>query len=130
MFMNKFLRIKAVEIVYLIPAVLVFFLLAGVPKTLNYQGKLLDSDGVGLNDTLALTFRLYANESGGSYLWEKTITSVEISKGLFSVELSDFPDTVDFSAQYWLEIQVGSEILGPREKLAAAPYSIRAKSSL
>ena len=98
-----------------------------VPRSFNYQGKLVDASGVGVNDTLALTFRLYTSETGGAPLWEQTIPDVIVRQGLFSVELSGFPDSVDFSNQYWLEVQVGSEVFMPREKLLAAPYSIRSE---
>jgi len=110
-------------------AILVFA--GAVPKVLNYQGKLIDSSGVGVEGIRDITFRLYASETAPeeNYLWEKTIAGVVISRGLFSVELTDFPDSVDFSSPYWLEIQVGSEILTPREKLASAPYSIHSLRS-
>lgn len=99
--------------------------ISAVPKTLNYQGKLLDSEGIGVNDTLDFTFRLYSFESGGESLWESVIPNVAINKGLFSVELTSFPESLDFSDQYYLEIETESEILYPREKLTSSPYSIR-----
>ncbi len=106
-------------------SIAVIFILAGnIPRVLNYQGKLLDTDGVGVNDTLDMTFKLYTSETGGSPLWEESIPNVEVSKGLFSVDLSGFPDTVDFSEEYWLEVEVGSETMSPREKLSSAPYSL------
>ena len=104
-------------------------LLAAVPRTLNYQGKLLDSSGVGINDTLPVTFRLYTSETGETALWEETIPDVQIDKGLFSVELGNvvsFPDTVDFTDQYYLEIEINGEVMSPREKLSSSPYSLRA----
>ena len=104
----------------------VLALIFAVPRSFNYQGKLVDSSGVGVNDTLMLTFRLYTSETGGSPIYEQTIPDVIIRQGLFSVELSDFPDTVDFSEQYWLEVVVDGEAMSPREKLTSAPYSIRA----
>ena len=103
-------------------------LYAAVPKLLNYQGKLLDSSGVGINDTLTITFKLYDAATGGNLLWQETINDVEILKGLFSVELgaSDGFDTLSFAQEYWLEITIGTETLTPREKLTAAPYAIKA----
>ena len=101
-------------------------LIFAVPRSFNYQGKLIDASGVGVNDTLPLTFRLYTSESGGEPIWEQTISDVIIRQGLFSVELSGFPDSVDFSEQYWLEVVVEGEAMRPREKLVSAPYSIRA----
>jgi len=106
--------------------IVAFIILSAVPRVLNYQGKLLDSSGVGVNDTLALTFRLYTTETGGSPIWEETISDVVVRQGLFSVELAGFPDTVDFSTQYWLEVVVDGEAMSPRERLTSAPYSIHA----
>jgi len=103
-------------------------IIAAVPRVLNYQGKLLDSSGVGVNDTLSLTFRLYTTETGGSPIWEQTISDVVVKQGLFSVELSGFPDTVDFSVPYWLEVVINGEVIGLRERLVSSPYSIRAQT--
>jgi len=108
----------------LIPAVAVMLLFA-LPRGFNYQGKLVDSFGVGVNDTLPMVFRLYTCETGGSPVYEQTIPDVIVRQGLFSVELSGFPDSVDFSNQYWLELEINHEIFSPREKISAAPYSIR-----
>ena len=104
-----------------------FAFMVAVPRSFNYQGKLVDSFGIGVNDTLPITFRLYTSETGGMPLWERTIENVIVSQGLFSVELSGFPDSVDFSNQYWLEVEAAGEIFLPREKLVASPYSIRSR---
>jgi len=102
-------------------------LASAVPRILNYKAKLVDASGVGVNDTIPLTFRLYTSETGGAPLWEQTIPGVIVRQGLFSVELSGFPDSVDFSNQYWLEVEAGSEVFSPREKLTASPYAIRSE---
>ena len=112
--------------------ILLLVFICTVPNYLNYQGKLLDSSGVGINDTLDVTFRLYGHETDGETLWEETIPSVIFEKGLFSVilgQVETFPDTVDFSSQYWLEIEINDEIIEPRERLSASPYAFRAISS-
>ncbi len=101
-------------------------LLGAIPRSLNYQGKLVDSLDVGINDTLAMTFRLYTSEVGGAPLWEQTIDSVIISRGLFSVGLSGFPDSVNFASEYWIETEVEGEVLAPRRKLSAVPYAFSA----
>ena len=99
-----------------------------IPRTINYQGKLIDSSGVGINDTLNMEFKLYDAESGGNLLWRKTLAGVPITNGLFSVILgeSDGFDTLSFARQYWLEVKIGDEVLTPREKLVAVPYALRA----
>ncbi len=109
-------------------SVMVMLLLAVVPRIISYQGKLLDEFNVAVNDTLTLTFRLYTTETGGEPLYEQTIPDVEIIRGLFSVRLSGFPDSVDFARQYWLEIAIDGERLSPRRPLTAVPYSLRAGS--
>ena len=108
---------------------LLFLLIQSVPRILNYQGKLLDRDGVGVNETLAVTFRLYTSETGTSPVWEEVISNVIVRQGLFSVELSGFPDSVDFSVPYWLEIEIEGERLSPRERLTASPYALYAYRS-
>ena len=129
---NKGLQPLAIIIIVVLMAIVgiqyIGPLYAAVPKVLNYQGKLLDSDGVGLNDTLNITFKLYTAETGGDPIWTETIDNVEISKGLFSVELgtSDGFDTLSFAQPYWLEIEVAGETLTPRERLTSAPYALRA----
>jgi len=117
-------KIRIIILVFVITSV--YF----VPRSIKYQGKLLDIDGVGINDELPITFRLYDSESGGVLLWQEIISDVEISRGLFSVELgaSDNFDTLSFASQYWLEIVVDTEVLSPREKLHSVPYAIRAGS--
>lgn len=105
---------------------LVFVGTGALPRAFNYQGKLTNSIGVGINDTLPITFRLYTSEIGGSPIYERRIPDVVISKGLFSVELSGFPDSVDFSEPYWVEVQVDTVTLAPRQKLSSVPYALSA----
>lgn len=112
----------------------IFLFLGAVPKILNYQGKLTGSSGVGVSDTLDMVFRLYNTESGGTPLWVEPHTgtnAVIVRNGLFSVELGSivqFPDSVNFSEQYWLEVTVDGETFSPRERLVAVPYSLRART--
>lgn len=114
--------------------IFVFVCLGAIPRIFNYQGKLTDSTGAGINDTVDVEFRLYGVESGGSPLWVEPHSGgqgVRVRNGLFSVELGGlvpFPDSVDFSAQYWLEVVVDGEVLSPRERLVAVPYSLRAQT--
>ena len=113
-------------------SVSLLFLLSAVPKVLNYQGKLVDSEGVAIDGTVNITFKLYQTATGGTALWSEEYSAenaVEVSKGLFSVELGSinpFPDSVDFSTPYWLETIVNGETLAPRERLTSAPYALQA----
>ena len=116
----------------LISLVLLSALISAVPKIMNYQGKLLNSEGVGVNDTFNIIFKLYTSETEGTPIWEEEhsgVNAVAISKGLFSTELGSivsFPEDVDFSEQYWLELVVNSETITSREKLTSVPYALQA----
>jgi len=46
--------------------------LAEVPGQMNYQGTLTDSNGVAVDDIVSMTFRIYADSTGGSALWSET----------------------------------------------------------
>ncbi|MGB9562044.1 MAG: hypothetical protein ACPL6C_04440, partial [bacterium] len=107
---------------------LIAFVLA-IPRIFNYQGKLVDTSGVGLNGTIPITFKLYSSDTGGEPLWTET-QNVSVVNGLFSVFLGNvtpFPESLDFSAPYWLEITVSGETMSPRERLVATPYAIRSE---
>ncbi len=116
------------KVFYALSLIIFVSLVFSVPRAINYQGKLVSDRGEAINGNFTMTFRLYTSETAPreNYIWQKIINNVPVTRGLFSVELTDFPDSVDFSSQYWLEIQVEDEVLSPREKLLSAPYSIYA----
>ncbi|HIE30452.1 TPA: hypothetical protein EYP66_24600, partial [Candidatus Poribacteria bacterium] len=43
----------------------------GVPKLINYQGKLTDTEGNPLTGDFSMTFAIYDAEDGGNLLWEE-----------------------------------------------------------
>jgi hypothetical protein len=58
-----------------------------IPRLLSYQGKLTDTFGLPVADTLhAIRFRLYAQPTGGTQFWEEN-RNVRTTGGLFSVLL-------------------------------------------
>jgi hypothetical protein len=104
--------------------------LLATPKTISYQGVLVDENGSPKADgTYELTFAFYTEAFDGSSIWESS-RSVALQGGLFSVILGNetpFTTDVDFSEQYWLGVSVESDAeLTPRVALAAAGYAIRA----
>ncbi len=103
---------------------------AAVPTEMDYQGKLTDAGGVGINDTLPMTFRIYSSESGGSALWTETHSGafeVPVVNGLFDVTLGSInPIDLPFDTDYWLEVVVDVSTLIPRVKLSSSPYAFRA----
>ena len=106
---------------------------AQVPQLLNYQGVLIDPDsGERLSGTYAMTFSIYAEETGGTALWTE-MQNVIVQNGLFNVLLgsvTDIPfDLFDGSARY-LGVQVGSDAeMTPRKQLVSVVYAFKSRNS-
>jgi len=100
-------------------------------STLPYQGRLTDSDGNPVNDTVAATFRLYAAASGGTVLWQEVWSTVEVSEGLFNVLLgSTTPLTQTLFTEndsLWLGISVEADTeMTPRVQVGSVPFAVQA----
>ena len=98
---------------------------AQLPRIINYQGVLTDAGGAAVGDgTYSVTFRLYAEEAGGTEIWSES-QSVTVSKGIFNVNLgSVMPLDLPFEVAHWLGISVEGEAeLSPRVQLTTSPYS-------
>ncbi|RKZ31248.1 hypothetical protein DRQ33_07220, partial [bacterium] len=97
-------------------------------QIISYQGKLTDSkSGVAMNGAYDITFRIYSSENDISALWSETHRDVLVKNGLFSVMLgtiSPFAPALDFSQQYYLEVEVDGNVLTPRFRLGASPYAL------
>jgi hypothetical protein len=109
--------------------------LAGVPHTMNYQGRLTDSGmpPSPVNGTLPMVFGIWDAPGGGNLLWSETWGGVAISEGVFSLILgstSPIPSTV-FSpgVTRWLEITVDGVTLSPRQQISSASWSYLAEGS-
>jgi len=124
------------RIIFLSGLIILVFLaslcLAGIPKMINYQGMLTQSDGTTpVNDgTYTIDFRIWnhVTSTSPSYLkWTDTL-SVSVSHGLFDVRLGEEkPINLPFNEQYWLEMKVGLDPpLAPRIKLTSVGYAYRA----
>jgi len=60
---------------------------AAVPQVVPYQGQLKDAAGTPVNGVVDITFNLYTALTGGLAIWTETHTGVNITKGLFKVDL-------------------------------------------
>ena len=102
-----------------------------VPQTIDYQGRLADSDGNYLNSVVTVDFLIYDTETGGTEMWNET-QDVNCVNGIFHVQLGStvsFPTDLFDSADRWLELIVGGEILSPRTAIASVPYSLKAEDA-
>lgn len=124
--MNRFILLSGLIILVFLASLS----LAGIPKMINYQGMLTQSDGTTpvTNGNYPILFRIYNTSSGGSSLWSHTY-NVAVTNGLFNVILGDddAPISLPFNVDYWLELKVGADPpLSPRIKLTSVGYAYRA----
>ncbi len=111
-------------------AVFIVFCLTAVPNTINFQGALKDADGVPVNDTKYIVFRIYDDPDTGTLLWSEDHSTVVITDGIFSEELggSDtFPADLFDNPVLYLTFFVGGEEMTPRQKLLSVPYALQSK---
>jgi hypothetical protein len=113
--------------------VLVFLVglsLAGIPKLINYQGMLTESDGTPLNDTVDMTFKIYVDSTSTANpdkKWEETHSDVPVINGLFNVMLGGVVSlNLDFSEDYWLDVTAGGEHQSERLRFTSVGYAYRA----
>lgn len=123
---------------YCILATLIGLMVAGifqsaqaqVPARIAYQGLFLnEAGGATLPDgAYTVTFRLYDEERQGTLVWEERRT-LDVNKGLFSLFLGEQTALdLPFDEPYWLSIEVDGQTESARMPLAAAPYSLAARS--
>lgn len=102
--------------------------------TWPYQGRLADSAGNPITDTLPMTFRIYSANSGGDMLWEERwegASNVQVSDGLFNVMLGSLnpipQNVVTGHSSLWLGIEVDNDTeMTPRVQLGSVPFAAQA----
>jgi hypothetical protein len=102
---------------------------ADIPRLINYQGMLTDDGGDPLNGTPDIMFRIYNASSGGTLRWNETHSSIPVTDGLFNVILGSQSGGInlDFSEDYWLEIQVDNDTMPERLQFTSVGYAYRAR---
>jgi len=103
-----------------------------IPRLVSYQGRLTDSLGTPVPDTLyAVRFLLYAQASGGVPLWQED-QSVRTNGGLFSVLLGSATPigSVPDAGNLYLGMSVGGGAeLAPRLRIVSAAYAYKADTA-
>ena len=99
---------------------------ASPPDLVNYQGRLMDSGGAPVNGSVAVVVRVYSQEAGGAVLWSQNIGSVAVTNGLYSFQFGDgdLPGALT-NAACWVDLELDSESLMPRQRLVSIPYALR-----
>jgi hypothetical protein len=114
-------------------ALLLASLYPQVPKLVNYQGKLMKSEGTLVTDGMyTITFALYNVETGGTPIWTEEQNNVSVKDGVFNVLLgaSNVLDNNIFSSgSCYLGIKVGSDQeMQPRFLITSVIYSLIAET--
>ena len=107
-----------------------------LPKTISYQGKLTNSEGIPVNDgQVTMEFSFYDTDTGGAPIWPSSAPEshdVTVTQGLYNVCIgSETEGGIDlaFDEAYWLEVAVHGETLTPRQQLTAVGYALNSLSS-
>ena len=99
------------------------------PPLIHYQGLARNAAGSAIATPIDLTFSIYDSEHGGGVLWDETHPAVQPVDGIFSVILGSFTPITSavFTAdERWLEIEIDSEVLEPRQRLTSVPWALQA----
>jgi len=102
---------------------------AQIPQLINYQGRLVGTNGL-VNGNVGLSLRLYNVPNGGSFIYEDS-NSVAVADGLYSTSIGDNPTNASFLAAFtnatvYLEVAVNGAALAPRERIVAVAYAMTA----
>lgn len=97
---------------------------ADVENYIPVQGRLSDAAGNPLNGTYDMTFRLYAEPSGGTELCSDTNSNVSVSNGLFNTQIwGNCAGSITGDQLYLgIEIEADGE-MSPRQAIYAVPYA-------
>ncbi len=101
--------------------------LADVPRTVTYQGKL---PGFA-NETVSLTVSFYDAEIGGNALYSETLAT-PLTNGVFAVILGEsigVPDTALDAAEIWVGLAVDADPEMPRTRVGMNPFAAKASAS-
>jgi hypothetical protein len=94
----------------------------GVTQPFTYQGFLRQGGAPLNNPSQSMRFRIFDALTGGTMLWDSGALTVNVSNGLFTVQLNP-PASIWTGADRFLEIQVGTTTLTPRVRIGATPYA-------
>ncbi len=101
---------------------------ADIPHMITYQGRLTQDDGSPLNESVSLSFAIYADASGVSQLWTEEYSKMPVVDGLFTVILGSttaIDATVFDGATRYLGIAVNGVAAGDLVPMMSVAHSYR-----
>lgn len=99
----------------------------------SYQGQLLDAQGNPVTGSVPMTFRLFPTATGGAACWTEAHTGgnqVAVQDGRFSIPLGSITpiNTICLANDTYLELQINSETLSPRQLLTSVRNAVEANT--
>jgi len=103
--------------------------ITSVPRSMTYQGILKDSGGDPVtNQTVDIIFSIFDDPLTGMQEWTVTVLGVQTDEGGYiTTTLSNV--NLPFDEDYWLELEIDSEVLTPRQKINMSAYAAVADTS-
>jgi hypothetical protein len=104
---------------------------------MNISGVYRPADGQPAGPVATVTLSIYADQQGGSPVWQETQTVALDAQGRYSLLLgATRPDGIpaevfNGDAAHWLGtmFERGGEVEGPRTRLTSVPYALRAAAA-
>ena len=103
---------------------------ADVFNTLNYSGRIVNSDGSPKEGPVDLEINFFDSESGGSSISTIGFASTPLTNGTFNLEIvisdSQLSTVLDSTTDTWIEVTDSTNsTVYPRQKLSSVPYASR-----
>ena len=92
---------------------------SAVPVTLHHQGRLLDTTGLAINNSVALTVSLHSADSGAGNELTASVGSVTVENGYYSVALT--VDSTLLIGDVWVQTAANGIPLGDRQPVVTVP---------
>src|SRR3989338_5706160 len=125
--LTKVLFIFLFFLIFCCSDVLIHYSYADIPKTLNFQAKLTDKDGVPLSGSYQIKLALYDSQTTGTKLWEETQTAAA-TEGVANLILGSVTAlNLSFDKPYYLEISINNEKLPERQPLSSSAYALNSE---
>lgn len=102
---------------------------AGVPGEVNYQGRLVDGDGVGVDGEVAMEVRVYDAAEGGVVVYEEDLGVVQVVDGVYSFRFGGDGIAEVLGGERYLALVVDGAEESVRTRLLAVPYAMVAGRS-
>ena len=99
-----------------------------VPQGISVQGYLTDDQGVPIQGSTPVAFRLYDAASGGTMLWNFS-GSITVENGLFSTVLNIPASNFLPGARRWGELDVDGQTLSPRTEITSVAFAVKAEEA-